>query len=185
MNNNQNQIGQINQEILSFKQNVAIYKRIYTAILNKSATISLADKNNLLSLKEELLESANNIISNIDYELQGIQNTGVQGTGVQGTETQMIQERIGIHDLWEQIYNNDFQEQILINNNLVGSLEDTKLRYTSNYYVYLVNILLAITVICILLHFYFNKNTSTFGSAILLIICILAIYYGAKYLHIF
>ena len=180
-NQNQNQ-NQINQEILNFNENLRIYQNMYNTIVNKTEAISPADETYLLNLKQELLDSANYIISNIDMQINENQSANMNANM---NQSQLIQQRMDIYELWDRISNNDFQEQVSINNSLVGSLEDTNLKYTSSYYVYLTNILLAITVVSILLHFFLNRNTSTFGSAILLIICILAIYYGAKYFGVF
>ncbi len=77
----------------------------------------------------------------------------------------------------------DLKEQLQIQTNLEGSLEDSKMRYDAINIQYLLYTFVAIIAVSLLMHSYVSEDGSNIGDIILVIICIAAIYYGGKYVY--
>ena len=83
--------------------------------------------------------------------------------------------------------NLDFTEQLnkqtKIQNNLKGSLDDSTLKYESIYLHYILNIIVIITIICIIVYFLFNRQDNAFSSGVALILVFILIYIISKYIY--
>lgn len=90
---------------------------------------------------------------------------------------------IRLQSIIENVYRDDLRNQINMEETISGSLHDVKTNYTSKYLQYLANFFLAVLIICLILFFYFNKNSGLFSTGLVLISCLMLLYLGVKYLN--
>ena len=67
----------------------------------------------------------------------------------------------------------DIHKEKLIQNQLTSTLEESKIRYNSIYLHYIVNIIMVITIICIIIYFLIYREPSAISSGITIIIILI------------
>ena len=151
----------VNEKIAQFEKE---YKNICTSTnTDKDGT------SNCIS-KQQLLQLANDIVNDINTYQHSDTSFNMMET-----------DKKKIYGMVHQIQNNKYNSQLDIRRDIQGSLEDTKSRYTSTYLHYLMNFLVVVTIIGIILYFYFNRDDSVFATAAVLITALVLVYLGAKY----
>ena len=173
---------QVNNEIAAFKENVAAYEKLYQQLnAETDGNLSQANIEYLLALKKELLAASRQILTNINT----IDNSQTNAPGITDPtlSNSLMKNKGDIYDLIELIESTDLKEQLQIRMNLEGSLENSKMRYDAINIQYLIYTFVAIIVISLLVNAFINKESSTFHDIILIIICVVAIYYGGKYVY--
>ena len=137
----------LDNEIILFKQNVNTYEKIYNSI-NSKGTISRQDVNYLLTLKKNLLQTAKQILNNIN----NMENSTITAAGITNVNTsnKLMRNKSDIYNLIEIMETNDIEDQLQIQTNLEGSLEDSILRYDAINIEYLLYTILAVIVISLL-----------------------------------
>jgi len=77
----------------------------------------------------------------------------------------------------------DFNDEIQNLQNITGSLQSGELRFDSSYIHLLFNILLVITILCILGYYLFNKKDDLMSTGIALILALILLYIICKYVY--
>lgn len=173
---------QINTEIALFKSNVAEYESLFNKLSTETGgNLSQANIQYLLALKSELLAESQQILTNINT----INNSQINAPGITNPSTanSLMQSKGDIYELIALMESTDLKEQLQIQTNLEGSLEDSKMRYDAINIQYLLYTFVAIIAVSLLMHSYVSEDGSNIGDIILVIICIAAIYYGGKYVY--
>ena len=173
---------QVNKEIAFFKSNVAEYESLFNKLNTGSGgDLSQANIEYLLALKSELLAESQKILSNINT----IDNSQTNAPGITNpsTASSLMQNKGDIYELIALMESTDLKEQLQIRSNLQGSLEDSKMRYDSINIQYLMYTFIAVIAISLLVNALINKDGSSMGDIILILICVAAIYYGGKYVY--
>jgi hypothetical protein len=173
---------QVNNEIANFKNNVSVYEKLYQKLYTETnGNLGIENTKILLSLKTELLTESQDILTKINT----IDNSQTNSPGITNpaSASALMRNKGDVYDLIELMNNTNLkaQEQIQIRYNLVGSLEDSKLRYDSINIYYLIYTFIAIVATSLLVNAFINRNSSGFGDILLIIVCIIAVIYGGKY----
>ena len=156
----------LKKEIEDFSKNIIRYISLY-----KQNPISKETKN----IKKKLLDESQEIIKKLDEMELLIEN--------QDAYENLSKKKAALHSQIDKLHFDKMDELIEIKDNLLGNLEDSKLKYNSVYLYYLLNVIVVITIICLIVHFYFSKGDSVFVNAVLLIGSIILVYVIAKFVY--